>query len=273
MNDYRAPVTCTRRLVLIAVGDYEDGTAQDQSRFRDGIAAQVAVVEDWWAGADLEGERRFAVCAAPKPLRSVHDLRTFLIDEDLAEACDDEALVIYITGHGLDPGSGQHFLRLTDTDEDRPLGTAFPTAEVIVTALDSRAGHVLVMVDSCFSGLLKQELGKSLKALGPERRALLSLVVLTAGHDESRPRVGAFASLLAAIRAHCEDEANGFARPHLNWEEWLAIAGRVWDSSTMANAQRIWPDHSLTQSLLSFRSRGMRVERESRSGGLGEFGA
>ncbi|MFF6954946.1 AAA family ATPase [Streptomyces sp. NPDC008317] len=247
MNDGRAPMTFARRLVLIALGDYEDGTARDQAGFRDGIIAQVAVVEDWWAGPHLEDERRFAVSTAPKPLRSVHDLRTFLIDEDLAEADDDEALVLYITGHGLDPGAGRHFLRLTDTDENRPLGTAFPTAEAIVAALDSRAGHVLIMVDSCFSGLLKQELGVALKALEPDRRALPSLTVVTAGHDESRPRVGAFAALLAAIRAHCEDEANGYARPHLTWEEWHAIAGKVWDDNTMANARRIWPDDSITQ--------------------------
>ncbi|MFF3990579.1 AAA family ATPase [Streptomyces sp. NPDC001797] len=241
MTEEHAPSTFHRRLVVIAVSDYDDGTPAEREAFRAGISAQVSVVEDWWAGARLEAERRFTPAAPPKPLHTVHDLRSFLIDQDLADADDDEALVIYITGHGLAPRGRQHFLRLPDTDENRPLGTAFPTAELIATALDSRAGHVLVMVDSCFSGRLTDELHDTLKALDEDRRALGSLVVLTAGNEDARPRLQAFTSLLAAIRAHCEDQTNGYARSHLSWEDFHTIRGAVWDRTTMADINRIWP--------------------------------
>ncbi|MGC5040062.1 AAA family ATPase [Streptomyces sp. DT190] len=241
MNEEHVPSTFHRRLVVIAVSDYDEGTPADREAFRAGISAQVSVVEDWWAGERLEAERRFTPAAPPKPLLSVHDLRCFLIDQDLADADDDEALVIYITGHGLAPRGRQHFLQLPDTDKNRPLGTAFPTAELIATALDSRAGHVLVMVDSCFSGRLTDELQDTLKALDEDRRALGSLVVLTAGNEDSRPRLQAFTSLLAAIRAHCEDQTNGYARSHLSWEDFHAIRAAVWDRTTMADIHRIWP--------------------------------
>lgn len=245
MTEERVPPTFARRLVVIAVSDYDDGTPADREAFRAGISAQVAVVDDWWAGSHLEDERRFTPSPPPspppKPLLSVYDLRSFLIAEELAKADSDEALVIYITGHGLAPRGRQHFLRLPDTDENRPLGTAFPTAELITTALDSRAGHVLVMVDSCFSGRLADELLDNLKALDQDRRALESLVVLSAGNEDARPRLQAFTSLLAAIRAHCEDQTNGYARSHLSWEDFHAISVAVWDHTTMADIHRIWP--------------------------------
>ncbi|MEV5910515.1 AAA family ATPase [Streptomyces chartreusis] len=254
MTEEHVPSTFTRRLVVIAVSDYDDGTPADRQAFRAGISAQVSVVEDWWAGAHLEDGRRFTPSLPPKPLLSVYDLRSFLIDEELAGADDDEALAIYITGHGLAPRGRQHFLRLPDTDENRPLGTAFPTAELITTALDSRAGHVLVMVDSCFSGRLADELPVNLKALDQDRRTLGSLVVLSAGNEDSRPRLQAFTSLLAAIRAHCEDQTNGYARSHLSWEDFHTISGTVWDHTTMANIHRLWPPNDSVSLQLAARA-------------------
>lgn len=109
MTEEHVPSTFHRRLVVIAVSDYDNGTPAEREAFRAGISAQVSVVEDWWAGERLEAERRFTPAAPPKPLLSVHDLRCFLIDQDLADADDDEALVIYITGHGLAPADGSIF--------------------------------------------------------------------------------------------------------------------------------------------------------------------
>ncbi|MEU0860821.1 AAA family ATPase [Streptomyces griseofuscus] len=254
MSEEHVPPTFARKLVIIAVSDYDDGTPADREAFRTGIGAQVAVVENWWAGAHLEEERRFTPSLPPKPLLSVYDLRAFLIAEELADTDDDEALVIYITGHGLAPRGRQHFLRLPDTDESRPLGTAFPTAELITTALDSRAGHVLVMVDSCFSGRLADELLDNLKALDQDRRALGSLVVLSAGNEDARPRLQAFTALLAAVRAHCEDQTNGYARSHLSWEDFHAISSAVWDRTTMADVHRIWPPNDSVSLQLAARA-------------------
>ncbi|ULR47853.1 NACHT and WD repeat domain-containing protein [Streptomyces deccanensis] len=249
MTDEHVPATYRRRLVVIAVSDYDDGTPTERVAFRDAINAQVSVVEDWWNSPHLDDQRRFTPSHPPKPLHSVHDLRAFLIDEDLISAHDDDALVIYLTGHGLAPADERHFLRLPDTHTERPLGTAFPTAELIAAALDSPAEHVLVMVDSCFSGRLTQELDRTLKALHPDRHALSSLVVLTAGNEDSRPRLRAFTTVLAAVHAHCADEANGYARSHLSWEDFDTILDTVWDATQMADVQVLWPPNSVSRRL------------------------
>ncbi|MGA5605121.1 AAA family ATPase [Streptomyces griseoincarnatus] len=249
MTDELVPATFRRRLVVIAVSDYDDGTPTQRAAFRDAINAQVTVVEDWWNSPHLDDQRRFTPSHPPKPLQSVHDLRAFLIDEDLIRAHDDDALVIYLTGHGLAPADERHFLRLPDTHTERPLGTAFPTAELITAALDSPAEHVLVMVDSCFSGRLTQELDRTLKALHPDRHALSSLVVLTAGNEDSTPRLRAFTTALSAVQAHCADEANGYARSHLSWEDFHVILGTVWDDTCMADVQVLWPPQSVSRRL------------------------
>ncbi|MFC9271466.1 AAA family ATPase [Streptomyces zhihengii] len=244
MTRASAQDTSARRLVVIAVSEYDDGTAADQEAFGKAITAQATAVKDWWAHPGLDDARRFEPSEA-KQLRNLRDLRTFLLDEDLGSAEDDDALVVYITGHGLAPeNSPQHFLQLPDTYENRPYATAFPTAEIITTLLDSHASHVLVMVDSCFSGRLEAELKTTLKGLRQERRALASLVVLVAGNDQSRPRLNAFANVLRAVRAHCEDQSNGFAEPHLSWQDWKSIVSEVFDQSTMADFVYAWPTPS-----------------------------
>ncbi|MFD7026467.1 AAA family ATPase [Streptomyces sp. NPDC059917] len=241
-----APRTFARRLLVIAVTEYDDGTPAQQSEFRAGITAQVATVEGWWAGPGLDDSRRFTSVPA-KRLDSLRDLREFLLDQELHDLADDEALVVYVTGHGLAPdNSPQHFLRLPASYEDRPLSTAFPTAELITTVLDSPATHVLVMVDSCFSGRLGGELTTSVKALRKDRHALGSLVVIVSGDDESRPRLGQFTNLLRAVHDHCADKANGYAEPHLSWQEWNGIVQKVFDPRTMADLHHIWPTRSLT---------------------------
>ncbi|ARH89031.1 AAA family ATPase [Streptomyces sp. MOE7] len=249
MTEEHAPATCKRRLVVIAVSEYDDGTLAQRTAFRDGISAQVAVVENWWNNDHLDDKRRFTPSHPPKPLQCVHDLRAFLIDENLIEAKDDEALVIYLTGHGLAPAGSQHFLRLPDTHTERPLATAFPTAELIAAVLDSPAEHVLVMVDSCFSGRLAEELDRTLKALHPDRHALSSLVVLAAGNEDSTPRLRAFTSALAAVHAHCANEANGYARSHLSWEDFHTILDIVWDRAQMADIHVLWPPRSVSRRL------------------------
>ncbi|WP_328503621.1 NACHT and WD repeat domain-containing protein [Streptomyces sp. NBC_00457] len=239
-----APDTFARRLVVIAISDYDDGSAAKQQAFSKEITAQVTTVKDWWAHPSLDNARRFEPSEA-KQLHDLRDLRTFLIEEDLGNADDDEALVVYITGHGLAPtNSPQHFLQLRDTYVERPYATAFPTAEIITTVLDSHATHVLVMVDSCFSGRLETELKTMLNGLRQERRALGSLVVLVAGNDQSTPRTNAFANILRAVRAHCEDKTNGFAEPHLSWQDWKGIVNEVFDESTMADLTYAWPTPS-----------------------------
>ncbi|QEU96418.1 AAA family ATPase [Streptomyces kanamyceticus] len=225
----------------IAISDYDYGTPAEQVAFKSGIAAQVKVVEGWWADERLDEQRRFTP-VQPKELRSVRHLRRFLDEHALEDADDDEALVVYITGHGESRGSGHHFLLLPDSDADRVLGTAFQTAELITAVLDSRASHVLVMVDSCFSGVLRDDLVQRLKALSLERSKLSSLVVLTSANRGDTPRLGEFAAALSAVHSHCMNESTGYALPHLSFQDFFAYMAHVFDEALMANVQTIWPE-------------------------------
>ncbi|MFF3617277.1 AAA family ATPase [Streptomyces sp. NPDC002580] len=231
-----------RRLVEIAVSDYGD-TAADAT-FRRGIDAQVAVVRGWWADERLDEEYRFGL-VTPKELRTNRDLRRFLDEQELEDAEDDDVLVVYITGHGLSRSSGDHFLLLPDSDRDRVLSTAFPTADLITRVLDSRAEHVLVMVDSCFSGVLREDLLRRLKALSDDRRQLKSLVVISSANEEESPRLEQFSRLLDRVVDRCRDEASGFAGPHLSFQEFFTSMTALHEEAVTADVQTLWPQESL----------------------------
>ncbi|MFD4975048.1 AAA family ATPase [Streptomyces sp. NPDC058424] len=241
MSQVTTPTTNTRRLIEIAVSNYGD-SAQDDV-FRRGIDAQVNVVRGWWADESVDEGCRFGL-VAPKELRTVRDLRRFLDEQELEEADDDDVLVVYVTGHGLSRGSGEHFLRLPETDEDRVLSTAFPTTELITRVLDSRAEHVLVMIDSCFSGVLREDLLRRLKALNDERRRLHSLVVISSANEDESPRLQQFSQLLEAVVAHCQNEASGFAGPHLSFREFFTMTTAFFEEGVTANVQTLWPAES-----------------------------
>ncbi|MEU9851392.1 AAA family ATPase [Streptomyces sp. NPDC047985] len=212
-----------RRLVVLAV----DGYADEKPMFAKGIKEQTAFVTGWLTDPALE-ERAFEV-AAPEKLDSLADVREFLSGQALAEADDDDALVLYITGHGVAGRSHRHYLLLPDSDSEHLLGTAFPTSEVIAAVLDSAAAHVLVLVDSCFSGTLQAELNTLLLDLPAWRRNVTGTAVVTSGHFEDRPKVGEFCELLALALDYVKDESSGYAAELLSFAEWEEVLQRVGD--------------------------------------------
>ncbi|WP_406130186.1 AAA family ATPase [Streptomyces canus] len=232
-----------RRLIVIAVSDY----GENDESFKKAIEQQVAVVAGWWTSTELEPDRRFEVETPPQKLLSLRQVRAFLHDSDLAEADDDDALVIYITGHGERGVSGRHYLRLALTEDERLPGTALTTSEVISAALSSRSRHALIMVDSCFSGTLRSELNNLLDDLGKSRRRLNSLAVVTAGDFEDSPNVGSFTELIQRALAKVADEPAGFADPYLSFDQWEGLLQEAHEEQTgSAEPLWVWPTR-LTQ--------------------------
>ncbi|MEV8328778.1 AAA family ATPase [Kitasatospora sp. NPDC056731] len=223
MEEDEPLVLSRRRLVVLAVDGYTD----EKPAFAKGIKEQAAFVTGWLTDPALE-ERAFEV-SAPDKLESLADVREFLSGQALAEADDDDALVLYITGHGVAGRSNRHYLLLPGSDNEHLLGTAFPTSEVIAAVLDSAAAHVLVLVDSCFSGTLQAELNTLLLDLPAWRRNIPGTAVVTSGHFEDRPKVGEFCELLALALDYVKDEASGYAAEHLSFAEWEEILQRVGD--------------------------------------------
>ncbi|MEW2558533.1 AAA family ATPase [Streptomyces griseorubiginosus] len=224
--------------MVVAVDDY--ATADEE--FTAGIRAQVETVTGWLAHPSLGPDRRFEVTQS-KELTCAEDLRAFLADQKLARVAWDEALVVYVTGHGLRGMSRRHYLTFAGTDDERLLATAFPTSELVTQVLDSEAEHVLVLVDSCFAGSLKSELGVLFEELSAQRRKLKTLAVITSGDFEQRPRLGEFTRLLELALAKARDESAGFTAPHLSLEEWEKLLGSVGeDNPELIQALWVWPD-------------------------------
>lgn len=227
-----------RRLVVVAVDEY---FTEDEA-FTAGIQQQVETITGWLADPAMEAERRFEV-AQPKELTQPEDLRLFLTEQELAQAQWDQALVVYITGHGLRGQTRRHYLTFGHTSPDRLLGTAFPTSELITQVMDSEAEHVLVLVDSCFAGSLKSELGVLFEELCTQRRDLKTLAVITSGNFEQEPRQGEFTQLLNLALDKARDESAGFTAPHLSFEEWEKLLNTVGDENPgLLRALWVWPD-------------------------------
>ncbi|WP_406110811.1 hypothetical protein [Kitasatospora purpeofusca] len=226
-----------RRLLIVAV----DGYADEDEDFRAGIQAQTTVLTDWLAGQSVDDGQRFHV-ARPTSLDSAADLRKFLSEQAVGEAGYREALFVYITGHGLVGGRGRHYLTFPSTDSERLLTTAYPTVDLITTALGSEAEHIMVLIDSCFAGSLHADLTALLHDLPEQRRRLGTIAVVTSGDIHDRPRLGEFTKVVALTLDRISGERVGFARPHLSHEEWESVLKSVGrDHPRLITPQWIWP--------------------------------
>ncbi|MET9581017.1 AAA family ATPase [Streptomyces massasporeus] len=227
-----------RRLVVVAVDEY----FTEDDAFTAGIQKQVETITGWLVDPAMDAARRFEV-AQPKELIQPEDLRLFLTEQELAQARWDQALVLYITGHGLRGQSRRHYLTFGHTSPDRLLGTAFPTSELITQVMDSEAEHVLVLVDSCFAGSLKSELGVLLEELCAQRRGLKTLAVITSGDFEQEPHRGEFTRLVKLALDKARDESAGFTAPHLSFQDWEKLLNTVGDENPgLLRALWVWPD-------------------------------
>ncbi|MET8453762.1 NACHT and WD repeat domain-containing protein [Streptomyces sp. NPDC005209] len=212
-----------RRLVVVAVDGYRD----EREGFRDAIAEQVTRITTWLADPALGEDRRFEVVPVEEPLNTVGDLRDFLRKVKLSEAGYEDAIVVYITGHGLCRQAGRHYLTVPKTHPERLLSTAFPTSELITAVLDSEAEHILVLVDSCHSGVLRAELSTLLQDLSKERRRHVGIAVVTAGDHEDQPQVGSFTRRVALAWERMNDESAGYTSSHLSFAEWEQLLHEV----------------------------------------------
>ncbi|MEU4116476.1 AAA family ATPase [Kitasatospora sp. NPDC028055] len=212
-----------RRLVVIAVDNYDDG----QEGFTEAVAAQVERITGWLADPELGDDRRFEVVRAEHSPRSVDDLRAFLHGQKLAAATYKEAVVVYVTGHGLRRLAQRHYLMLPATDEERLLATGFPTSELITAVLDSQSEHVMVLVDSCHSGTLRAELASMFQDLSDERHSHKGTAVVTAGDHYEKPLVGSFTRRVSLAYERMCDEASGYTGSHLSFAEFEQLLHQV----------------------------------------------
>ncbi|GGR86982.1 hypothetical protein GCM10010269_27650 [Streptomyces humidus] len=198
-------------LVIVTV---EDGDPE----FTKAVEEQLSVVTAWWEPGPAPGEGFVqTVLRAPEER---HDVEHFLYTSGIREAAEDEALVLYITSHGAVGTSTRHFLLLPSTDTDRLPATGMPTNEVVIAALDSRARHVLVIVNACEAEGIDAELralARDLARPGTRERTL-NVVATTSTRSPVLGRE--FAVVLRRAFEWLQDAA-GIARAHLSISEFI----------------------------------------------------
>lgn len=175
--DPMAEESTGRTLLTLAVRDYGDGDEE----FTAGIDEQLSVVTDWWCAP--QAPEPFVHVPAPE-LHERYDVERFLHEAKVRET-GGLALVLFITGHGQLGASRTHFLQLPKTEPRRQLATAIRTSEIVAAALDSRAEHVLVVINTCYADGIAEELKKLHQEIPLSRRTTGSLdVVATCAHDQ-----------------------------------------------------------------------------------------
>ncbi|GCB46550.1 hypothetical protein SNL152K_3848 [Streptomyces sp. NL15-2K] len=204
-------VADSHSLVIVTV---EDGDPE----FAKAIEEQLSVVTAWWQTGPAPGQG-FVQTILRSP-EERHDVERFLHTSGIREATEDEALVVYITSHGAVGTSSRHFLLLPGTDRDRLLATGMPTNEIVIAALDSRARHVLVIVNACEAEGIDAELSLLTRDLARSRTAEGTLNVVATTATRSPVLGREFAVVLRMAFAWLQ-EAAGIARPHLTISEFI----------------------------------------------------
>ncbi|MFD9541390.1 ATP-binding protein [Streptomyces sp. NPDC060022] len=208
-----------RVLLTLAARDYEESDSGEG--FAEGIDQQLAIVREWWQSpGPLPAFRQLDT----PPLQSREQVEDLLRKHGVREMRGD-ALVLFVTGHGVKGSSETHFLQLPQTKTDRPLATAVRTADIVAAALDSHVDNVLVIVNTCFAGNMRAELAGLLKEIRPRRRSLCKLdVLVTCGHDK-KIEVLRFSKLLQGALKRLRTNA-GITTPYLTIPDFIAEYAR-----------------------------------------------
>ncbi len=221
----------------------------DDPSYPVGFDAQVDEMRSWWCDRALGPD---AFTPFTPAIATKRDLLDFIDQEQLSSAGSDDILMVYLTGHGLRPSSGRHYLRMPDGDDDQPSRTHVKTAELVELLLASDAEHVLVLVNSCFGNSITEDIRRAGKDLAKHRRDLDTVGVITIGDFDDRPRILELRQLLARARQRLRTVA-GITTPHLTVDQFvseLTHAAREQPASELLKPTKVYPQHhTLTASL------------------------
>jgi len=174
-----------RECLVVLCGD---GTAG----FFSGLNTQRDVIADWLTKRTHEVDRFPIVSWEPQGKRDFQQ-----IIEHIGEVAEDADIFLYLSGHGRVGESGVHRLVLEESGDD--LGRAFETSRLVTAVLESIAANVFIVIDSCHSGALLDELLPRLKEFDSlHRESGRRVAILSASEFDQKPRIGEFTGLLKA---------------------------------------------------------------------------
>ena len=171
-----------RRLVIVAVSDYPEAS----DSFREGISTQVRLIRDWVHSAADAFDIAEAVWDEQDPGLVLERYK-----RQLRELTPDDAVLMYVTGHGTrGKQSREHRLLLSDHSR-------FRTADLALAAMTSGAQHVVVLVDSCHAGTLAREVFELLEDERQDHAELpSSCCIVVSGRPDESTRLREFATLI-----------------------------------------------------------------------------
>jgi hypothetical protein len=202
-----------RHFIAIATDSYEaSGTFAALD-----VEKEVTAMRRWLADETL-GERRFddegyrVLAHSPSYDQIKHVLRK------QRRFTDADAVVLYVTGHGMTGADRSHLIVLHDTDPEDP-ADALRTADLILWLAGHRGlDQVMIIIDVCQAGQLDNNLPAELKRDLPSE--WLVVVTAPAGVDA---KLGAFAGAVESFIDELRHSAEATARaePYLQWHEFL----------------------------------------------------
>ncbi|MFD5881920.1 AAA family ATPase [Streptomyces yangpuensis] len=207
-----------RRLLTVAVRDYEDFDGDEAVEFAAGIDEQLEAVTQWWGPS---GPAAGFHHVPSGKLKSRHDVDDLLREQKVREM-QGHALVVFITGHGIPGVSGTHFLKLPETAARRSLATAVRTSDIVMAALDSHVRNVLVIVNSCYAAKLKSELSRLHTEIGRSRQDTCQLDVLVTCDQNDRVEVRRFPITLRHVFERLQRTREGITSKYLTVAEFRA---------------------------------------------------
>ncbi len=168
---------------LLVIAARKDPRDSDDDVYTKAIDAQVDAIRHWAENAGF----RSTMDTEPVPGALGVRLR------DLDRLDDDDALLIYVSGHGeRGSANGAHRLLVHDGADGAAEDDLVPQIELAVTR---GAHHVVVLVDSCYAAALESDLLGRLRNADADKVAHHNLV-LFAGEWDDEPRYQSFVSLV-----------------------------------------------------------------------------
>ena len=197
------------------------------------VDKEITAMRRWLADEAL-GERRFddrgfaALAHRPGYGQIMH----MLLEQ--RRFTDADAVVVYVTGHGITGKDNSHLIVLHGTDPENPVsGQALRTADLILWLASHRGlDQVMIIIDVCQAGQLDDNLPAELKRDLPS--GWLVVVTAPAGVDA---KLGAFTG---AVESSMDElrrstDAAGRADPYLRW--WQQFVQPVGERLLESNRQ------------------------------------
>jgi hypothetical protein len=142
-----------------------------------------------------------ALGADPTVQQLREQLRAFCTSDERRE---DDLVAVYLSGHGeVGEAGSEHVLLMADTDPADVSFTSLPTAELVHVFSATRVRRLLLILDTCYSGRVGNELaGAALERLGTswaQGAASPGLVIVSSAQPHQQAQAGLFPHLLSRV--------------------------------------------------------------------------